>query len=54
MEHQKFHYKILEDIRVEENKLGISLPFSGNYRRLYEPLTLYGTVIVNRDRKSVV
>lgn len=48
MEHQKFHYKILEDIRVEENKLGISLPFSGNYRRLYEPLTLYGTVIANR------
>ena len=27
MEHQKFHYKTMEDIHTEEKKLGISLPF---------------------------
>ena len=48
MEHQKFHYKTMEDIHTEEKKLGISLPFSEDYKKLYEPLSLYGKVFANR------
>ncbi|HIZ84767.1 MAG TPA: flavin oxidoreductase/NADH oxidase [Firmicutes bacterium] len=40
MQHEKFHYKDLTQLRAELERLGISLPLSENLACLQEPLTL--------------
>ncbi len=40
MQHEKFHYKDLTQLRTELERLGISLPLSENLACLQEPLTL--------------
>ncbi len=46
MQHEKFHYKDLAQLRAELERLGISLPLSENLACLQEPLAL-------RDGRSV-
>lgn len=40
MQHEKFHYKDLAQLRAELERLGVSLPLSENLACLQEPLTL--------------
>lgn len=48
MEHQKFHYKTLEDIQEKLKELGVGLPLSKNYGVLSQPLQVQGKTIANR------
>ena len=44
----KWHYKTLEDVKQELEKLGVDIPFSDNLSVLAEPLEINGKVIPNR------
>ena len=48
MQHERFHYKTLEDVRAKTTELGVTLPFADDTHVLAEPLSVEGIVFQNR------
>ncbi len=48
MQHERFHYKTLEDVRAKATELGVTLPFADDTHVLAEPLSVEGIVFRNR------
>ena len=48
MNHEKFHYKALEEVKEKERELGITLPFANDTKILASPLKAGSTVFSNR------
>ncbi len=48
MQHEKFHYKSLEDVKAKASELGVSLPFADDTHILAQPLTVRGVTFHNR------
>ena len=48
MQHERFHYKNLEDVKSKALELGVTLPFAENTHVLTEPLSVQGIVFQNR------
>lgn len=48
MEHVKFHYTSLEEVRQEAARLNVELPLSSDLAILQQPLTVEGRTLANR------
>ena len=48
MQHERFHYKSLEDVKSKALELGVTLPFADDTHVLAEPLSVEGIVFRNR------
>lgn len=48
MKHERFHYRSLDDVRAELDKLSVSLPLSDNVSVLASPVTFGGHTLHNR------
>ncbi|MBQ8159906.1 MAG: flavin oxidoreductase/NADH oxidase [Clostridia bacterium] len=48
MQHTAFHYKTLDEVRAETEKLGTELPLSENVQALLTPLEIHGHRAMNR------
>ncbi|MBQ5522874.1 MAG: flavin oxidoreductase/NADH oxidase, partial [Oscillospiraceae bacterium] len=48
MQHERFHYKNLEDVKSKALELGVTLPFAEDTHVLTEPLSVQGIVFQNR------
>ena len=48
MQHERFHYKSLEEVKAKAEELGVSLPFAEDTHVLAEPLTVRGVTFHNR------
>ena len=48
MQHERFHYKTLEDVKSKASELGVTLPFAETTQVLTEPLTVQGVTFQNR------
>ena len=40
MQHERFHYKTLEDVKAKAEELGVTLPFAEDTHVLTQPLTV--------------
>ena len=48
MQHERFHYKTLEDVKAKADELGVMLPFAADTHALTEPLKVQGVTFHNR------
>ena len=48
MQHERFHYKTLEDVKAKADELGVKLPFAADTHALTEPLKVQGVTFHNR------
>ena len=48
MQHERFHYKTLEDVKAKAGELGVTLPFAEDTHVLAQPLTVQGVTFRNR------
>ena len=48
MQHERFHYKTLEDVKTKADELGVKLPFAADTHALTEPLKVQGVTFHNR------
>ena len=48
MQHEKFHYQSLQDVKETMGRLGVSFPLSENIKVLGEPFTVAGHTVPNR------
>ena len=48
MQHERFHYKTLEEVKRKAIELGVSLPFAEDTRVLAQPLIAQGVAFANR------
>ena len=48
MQHEKFHYKTLEEVQDRLSGLGVSLPFAEDTHVLAQPLSVQGVTFANR------
>ena len=48
MQHERFHYKTLEEVRAKAAELGVSLPFASDTHALTQPLNVQGVTFMNR------
>lgn len=48
MQHEKFHYQSLQDVKETMGRLGVSFPLSENIKVLGEPFTVAGRTVPNR------
>ena len=48
MEHERFHYKSVEEIQKRAEELGVHLPFADDTKVLGEPLKVRDITLTNR------
>lgn len=48
MQHERFHYKTLEDVLAKADELGVTIPFAENTKVLATPLTVRNITFPNR------
>ena len=48
MQHERFHYKSLAEVRAKAEELGVSLPFANDTLILAQPLSIQGFTLPNR------